>query len=141
MVIFLNTLVIFLNSLASNFLPQNTHDFIIPFIEESSRLISLFLGPPTWLYTAYMSITEFLTYIHLIASKNENNVLTIYHVYIRTIIVLCHFSWYGIQYAAYKIYEITDEKKYLFYGFLTTYMIHVLWNYKLGNIVYILIKM
>ena len=140
MVIALESLVGIFNLSASKIFPSSIAIFIPPLTEELSRLLSLFLGPPVWLYTAYMSGFEFLSYINLMSKDTSYYLVFSWEVYIRFIIVLCHFIWFGIQYAAYKIYEITDEKKYLFYGFLTTYMLHLLWNYKVGKIVYILIQ-
>jgi len=111
----------------------------IPMIEEGSKFISILFGCPTlWFYTILLSLYEFANYTLIFYSKTGNIELSFF--VIRAIVIAVHITAVIIQIIGFGIWKQSGKLKYVIYGFLAAYGLHLGWNCFLSSFIYICLQ-
>ena len=110
------------------------HIFIIPMIEEFSKLLTLFISVPVAVvYTLTFAVIEFFLYVRMM--DNLLGGVSLYFIQGRSLCIILHLVCLYIQYLGFRKFKETDNQKFLLYGYLGGTTLHIAWNAGVGLVV------
>lgn len=113
-------------------LSENAKLYIIPFIEELLRLISVICGGIVqYLYTLVFATSEFMHYLTYVELK-YGSIPNEYYIY-RFICILVHISLLFLQIRCYLEYKRTKRIFFIIFGYGSAVIFHQLYNYQIGK--------
>lgn len=118
--------------IASFGLNRVTYSYIAPFLEESFRFISIWIGGIiTYLFTFYFAIGEYMHYIEYYKSV-EGSVPVSFYIF-RAICVLVHVGLLVIQLMGWYLYKKSPVRQKKTFWIVLTFIIAVFWHILYNN--------
>lgn len=99
-----------------------------PFIEESVRFIVILFGGPIFcvIYSFIFALLEFCYYMNVFLAEGRLGTAILL---LRIICIAIHMIYCFIQvYSIHKYYHTTKKIRYIFFGFIAAFILHLLWN-------------